>query len=40
MLNAKIDPIKENQVRFDGELKEIKAKLDQLIAALRDKKVI
>ena len=32
LLNAKIEPLKENQARFDGELKEIKGKLDQLLA--------
>ena len=32
LLNAKIEPLKDNQARFDSELKEIKAKLDQLLA--------
>ena len=47
LLNAKIDPLKANQARFDNELKEIKAgqaeiksQLNQLIAALKEKKVI
>ena len=39
LLNTKIEPLKDNQARFDNELKEIKtelkeikSKLDQLIA--------
>ncbi len=32
LLNAKLAPLKENQDRFDAELKEIKSKLDQLLA--------
>ena len=32
LLNAKLGPIEKNQARFDSELKEIKTKLDQLLA--------
>ena len=31
LLNSKIGPLKENQARFDAELKEIKSKLDQIL---------
>ena len=31
LLNAKIEPLKKNQDRFEAELKEIKAKLNQLL---------
>ena len=32
LLSAKIKPIEENQARFESELREIKSKLDQLLA--------
>ena len=31
LLNAKIEPLKKNQDRFETELKEIKSKLNQLL---------